>query len=593
MRIKTTSLLQTAIALSLSCTFFGLDDVDARSCGGGSALEQSRKCAHLNSNAATRSADPCRTWQCLGLDNRRRCGIALRDDDADRVPAAICAMDLPEAQRDCNDSPDALGDAGLSGVDNHPGNTETCDGKDQDCDGIVDDGVDFSRRLSSQNVAVQPNMALPSFAANSGKVVALQGASNRTIAVTVFEPTGASTAPMGPNSGTAPPGVFDYSGDDRPMAVGGSRMNGHWLFASTPANSTSLAFSWSVNADAARSIAFASASDAGVSDSGILDTAVSDASVSDGATDAGRDTGVAEGGTGVAEGGTNALVAKAVSVVGANGCASRTFAVSSVQRSISGTSCDSGTVRFRAMRVPFPGASPIFASNFGEATGPTTSDRAGVQMLAIPSTDTATISRFLTFVSTTSGVEVGMLETSDTACPAGTNGSLSYTRVDTLSGANPTDVTATWAGTNGNDSRVALAFRNGDCAAGDTVSLRLLLWNDTARTITATRMEEFAATGARSVGVAWVETLSEAVVAWYSQAGGAFAVRGRRVSEIAGPIEGEFAFRPTDANAAVPASGSGRLFLTSLGDHVDGFLLTQINGVSTFVRLSIAVATCN
>jgi hypothetical protein len=88
---------------------------------------------------ANRAVHPAQAEQCNGLDDDCN-GAAdfviapgdLEDDDEDGRPDAACTPRPAPAIADCDDRDAASG----------PGDTEICDGRDNDCDGSVDEGVE-------------------------------------------------------------------------------------------------------------------------------------------------------------------------------------------------------------------------------------------------------------------------------------------------------------------------------------------------------------------------------------------------------------------------------------------------------------------
>src|SRR4030095_16290394 len=69
-------------------------------------------------------ADPCTTDRCGGLSG---CQYPIRDLDGDSYPDLLCGGS------DCNDANPAV----------HPFAPEQCNGADEDCDGVMDEGGDL------------------------------------------------------------------------------------------------------------------------------------------------------------------------------------------------------------------------------------------------------------------------------------------------------------------------------------------------------------------------------------------------------------------------------------------------------------------
>ena len=81
-------------------------------------------CAILNELEGI-AADACELYQCdVETD---RCAFGVRDADRDGRIAPECASVAPEREVDCNDQ--------------IAGGQERCNGLDDDCDGVIDEGV--------------------------------------------------------------------------------------------------------------------------------------------------------------------------------------------------------------------------------------------------------------------------------------------------------------------------------------------------------------------------------------------------------------------------------------------------------------------
>ena len=122
MRRSTLVLSVAALALVPACSLSGLDRLDRAQCS------DDAFCESLNyGDSGVMSADDCLTWQC----NRTTsfCELMPRDDDGDDVPAAGMCVD-PGETTDCDDADGS----------NYPGNTEVCNGVDDNCDDLADEG---------------------------------------------------------------------------------------------------------------------------------------------------------------------------------------------------------------------------------------------------------------------------------------------------------------------------------------------------------------------------------------------------------------------------------------------------------------------
>ena len=126
------------------------EDIKQENCGSDS------DCDVLNDRSAE-DFDPCFVWQCS--TDSRLCEQSALDADKDNATAAttshkgemvVCETD--SARADCDDSNE----------DNAPGLTESCDGEDNDCDGLADEGaldplsddsIGFSNSLGGQAVS--------------------------------------------------------------------------------------------------------------------------------------------------------------------------------------------------------------------------------------------------------------------------------------------------------------------------------------------------------------------------------------------------------------------------------------------------------
>ena len=115
-----------------------------------STCRSHRDCEVLNA-ADGIGPNACRRWQCGGesaadggTDGARRCTLRLRDGDGDGRVAARCDPD-----GDCDDAEPSV----------FPGSAERCDGKDNDCDEIVDeanDGAPVIEPVELSTVSIAP-----------------------------------------------------------------------------------------------------------------------------------------------------------------------------------------------------------------------------------------------------------------------------------------------------------------------------------------------------------------------------------------------------------------------------------------------------
>ncbi len=127
--LATTISLWAAVLLG-GCSALGLTDGldQAQGCG---------DCAELN---ALEPPPDCMSWECSDLENPTlgRCVIDLLDADDDGAPDMRCAID--ERPPDCDDDDDRVS----------PTLPEVCDGRDNDCDGLVDEELDYSEEVLAE-----------------------------------------------------------------------------------------------------------------------------------------------------------------------------------------------------------------------------------------------------------------------------------------------------------------------------------------------------------------------------------------------------------------------------------------------------------
>jgi hypothetical protein len=122
-RFEKIALLLLAGAALPACSALGLDHLPQADCT--LAADPDAFCASLVDHNP--NIDACHTWQCNSLTTH--CEQLPLDVDGDGAPAMMCAGPTDHADCDDNDP------------HNTPGATETCNGRDDDCDGIPDDGM--------------------------------------------------------------------------------------------------------------------------------------------------------------------------------------------------------------------------------------------------------------------------------------------------------------------------------------------------------------------------------------------------------------------------------------------------------------------
>jgi hypothetical protein len=148
-------------------------------------------------------------------------GVARACDDADTCTLNTCDADaamcvfLP--RDDDRDGASSVGCGGLdcddADPDAYPGAAESCDGVDNDCDGLLDEDAPFSARAPSPLAAASAHADASQpqrVALSTGHAAALWlTPSTRTLHLQVFAPDGAALAPLTfPNTASERPGAF-------------------------------------------------------------------------------------------------------------------------------------------------------------------------------------------------------------------------------------------------------------------------------------------------------------------------------------------------------------------------------------------------
>jgi hypothetical protein len=177
---RATTVLLAAAAAVAGCSAIGLtDDLAIATCRD----REPGFCEDLNDLSPT--GDDCLRWGCDAETGR--CAVLPADRDFDGHPAPGCG--LAGDVEDCDDGDPA----------NTPGAAELCDGRDNDCDGVVDEGAYSAARTFLGAVDGSPMVAASSVAFDgAGRAVAvgLGGfALDQPAAVTA--PEGLATAGVG------------------------------------------------------------------------------------------------------------------------------------------------------------------------------------------------------------------------------------------------------------------------------------------------------------------------------------------------------------------------------------------------------------
>ncbi len=153
--------LALALAFSSGCSLAGLDQLGYVTCS------DDAPCDALSTSQGLDLA-ACTGWQC----NDGFCRLVRRDADRDGHTRAACFTDL---SGDCDDT----------SADIHPGASEVCDGRDQDCDLGIDEGT-AAGVADEHFVAVAPvgagsRLLATSSLSGGGVALTLVDASNRGV----------------------------------------------------------------------------------------------------------------------------------------------------------------------------------------------------------------------------------------------------------------------------------------------------------------------------------------------------------------------------------------------------------------------------
>lgn len=128
------ALLALLLLTFTGCSLIGVDETAATPCLVGPTASTDFTDAHATCarELGGEALESCEAWVCaLRIDDEVFCVIDAPDADGDGVGDAACIPEGDERPRDCDD-----GDAAVAG-----GKAERCDGRDNDCDGIVDEGL--------------------------------------------------------------------------------------------------------------------------------------------------------------------------------------------------------------------------------------------------------------------------------------------------------------------------------------------------------------------------------------------------------------------------------------------------------------------
>jgi len=153
------------------------------------ACNSNAQCAILNELEGI-AADACELYQC---SESAVCELGVRDADRDGRVAPECASFAPELPVDCND-------AVASG-------TEVCNGRDDDCDGVIDERFVVDGAATSP-LPAEPPVALVTGGAFSGSGSVAYGAAGNALAMAHAKN---GSARFGLVSGAMAVGPFDMS----------------------------------------------------------------------------------------------------------------------------------------------------------------------------------------------------------------------------------------------------------------------------------------------------------------------------------------------------------------------------------------------
>lgn len=126
--------LSISISLLAGCSLMGLDETAATPCLVSPTASTDYRDAHATCarELGGDALGTCEAWVCaLRVDDEVFCVIDAPDVDGDGVGDAMCIPEGDDRPRDCDDA-----DPSIAG-----GRTERCDGRDNDCDGVVDEGL--------------------------------------------------------------------------------------------------------------------------------------------------------------------------------------------------------------------------------------------------------------------------------------------------------------------------------------------------------------------------------------------------------------------------------------------------------------------
>lgn len=192
-RLLSLSVLLACAGALPACSALGLDNLPQADCmrGAGGVMGDAF-CASL----ATESPpmDTCHTWQCN--EQSHHCEQLARDDDGDGAPTMMCAP--TGVTPDCDDT---------SASNSPTGTVETCDGLDQNCDGIPDDGAIASSASSSSltTIAATPDQHLLAYQPDADQALVVVRSAARFSAVTITTTASATDLVFSQMGSTVPP----------------------------------------------------------------------------------------------------------------------------------------------------------------------------------------------------------------------------------------------------------------------------------------------------------------------------------------------------------------------------------------------------